>query len=87
MKKMSQKGWKTHEPYDDSIIIPEPTMLKYAIDLLLDNNIHTVQSLLEDISVDLALNSDEIEFLLGLEKGKLAIPDTTISNIKPKLKV
>lgn len=73
--------------YDDSIIIPEPTMLKYAIDLLLDNNIHTVQSLLEDISVDLALNSDEIEFLLGLEKGKLAIPDTTISNIKPKLKV
>ena len=87
MRKISQRGWRTGEPLDDTIKMPEPTLLKYAIDLLLDNNIFNKKTIVEEISKNgLALEIEDIGNLLGLEKGKLLTLNNEISMIQPRLK-
>jgi len=67
MRQMGTKGWRTKEPLDDVITVPEPTLLRRAVDMLLINNVLKVR----DILAKLRLTQNKAETLLNLPKGKL----------------
>ncbi|WP_132995802.1 helix-turn-helix domain-containing protein [Sporanaerobacter acetigenes] len=72
MKKMGKLGWRTEEPLDDTIIMNKPTVLRRAIDILLENDILDEREIIEELSLSgISLNRQEVEVLLGLEEGKL----------------
>ncbi|MFT8312726.1 MAG: XRE family transcriptional regulator [Clostridium sp.] len=71
-KKISKLGWRKREPLDDTLIMSKPTVLRRSIDILLDNDILDEASIIKELSkVGLTLPSEEVEILLGLDKGKL----------------
>lgn len=71
-KKISKLGWRKCEPFDDTLIMSKPTVLRRAIDILLDNDILDEAGIIKELSkVGLTLPSEEVEILLGLDKGKL----------------
>lgn len=71
-KKISKLGWRKCEPLDDTLIMSRPTVLRRAIDILLDNDILDEAGIIKELSkVGLTLPSEEVEILLGLDKGKL----------------
>lgn len=71
-KRISKLGWRKQEPLDNTLIISQPTVLRRAIDILLDNDILDEDGIIKELSErNLALFSEEVEVLLGLEKGKL----------------
>lgn len=73
MKKMSKLGWRKSEPLDDTLIISKPTLLKRSISILIDNDIFTEDELLKELSNrELTLPPEEIENLLGLDRGVLS---------------
>ena len=72
MKKMSKLGWRKCEPLDDTLIMNRPTVLRRAIDILIDNDILDESGILKELSNrGLTLPTEEIEMLLGLDNGKL----------------
>lgn len=72
MKQISKKGWRTKEPLDDIIQVSKPTLMKKAIEVLMVNQVMTGEKIVRQLSNNsLSLNSDEIEKLLGLNKGTL----------------
>lgn len=72
MKKMGKLGWRKCEPLDDTLIMNKPTVLRRAIDILIDNDILDENGILKELSNrGLTLPAEEIEMLLGLDKGKL----------------
>ncbi|MCQ4924987.1 XRE family transcriptional regulator [Tissierella carlieri] len=72
MNKMSRLGWKIDEPLDDTLIMSTPTVLRRAIDIILDNGILDELGITKALSLfGLSLDGEEIEILLGLNKGKL----------------
>lgn len=76
MKKMSRLGWRKNEPLDDTLIINKPTLLKRSVSILLDNDIFSEEELLRELSNrDLTLPAEEIENLLGLDKGILSLKE------------
>lgn len=71
-KKISKLGWRKQEPLDNTLIMSKPTVLSRSIDILLDNDILDEAGILKELSKKgLTLPSEEIEILLGLDKGKL----------------
>lgn len=86
MKKIALKGWKTREPLDNTVKTLEPTVLNSGIDLLLDNDLFTPETFMDELASNyLAMPIEEIEHLLGLEKGKLA-PKNQVIPIQIRLK-
>ncbi len=76
MKSISYKKWKIHEPLDDDLKIPVPTLFSSAIDVLFENNVMTPQAFVNEISnYGLAMYPDELENLLSLSKGTLCVRD------------
>lgn len=74
MKKISKLGWRKEEPLDDTLIMSKPTVLKRAVNILIDNDILSEEDFLKELSKrGLSLFAEEIEMLLGLDKGKLSI--------------
>lgn len=74
MRKMSRLGWRKKEPLDDTLIINQPTLLKRAVDILIDNDIFDEQEFIKELSKNnISLSSEEIETLLGLDKGRLKL--------------
>lgn len=72
IKKMGKLGWRTQEPLDDTLTMSRPTVLKRAIDILLDNDILDEIGIIKELSSSgLSLPREEIESLLSLEEGKL----------------
>ncbi|MGJ0848338.1 helix-turn-helix domain-containing protein [Tissierella praeacuta] len=72
MKKMSKLGWKMEEPLDDTLVMSKPTVLRRAIDILIDNDILNEEEIVKELSESkLSLDREEIEILLGLRKGRL----------------
>lgn len=72
IKKMNRMGWRTEEPLDDTLVMSKPTVLKRAIDILLDNDILDESGIVKELSTTgLSLPREEIEILLGLDEGKL----------------
>ncbi len=74
MKSISYRKWRIHEPLDDDLKIPVPTLFSTAIDVLFENNVMTPQTFINELSnYGLAMYPDELENLLSLSKGTLCI--------------
>lgn len=81
MKKMSKLGWRTEEPLDDILVMSKPTVLRRAIDILIDNDILNEEEIVKELSLlKLSLDRAEIEILLGLKEGRLT-PQKTESKV------
>jgi len=81
MRQYAKNGWNSGEP-DDQSYSPNSTLLKSAVELLLNNEKLTVEGFLSSLELrGLVLNPSEIEDLLCLEVGTLKIPDSK----QPKL--
>ncbi|AVK49396.1 DNA-binding protein [Clostridium sp. MF28] len=73
MKQLSKKGWRTKEPLDDIIQVAKPTLLRKSIEILIENNVLDENEFIEQLqNYGLAINSQEVENLLGLDKGRLS---------------
>ncbi|HGM3509292.1 helix-turn-helix domain-containing protein [Clostridioides sp. ZZV15-6383] len=81
MNEMDKKGWLREEPLD-KIKGSSPTCLKRAVELLIENKIMSVNSIvssLEEFGIN--LYPEDLELLMGLKKGFLS------QNINKKNKV
>ncbi|MGC5327005.1 helix-turn-helix domain-containing protein [Brevibacillus sp. SYSU BS000544] len=67
MRQMSKNGWRTKEPLDDVLVVPDPTVLRKAVDLLLMNNVIKAKDILQR----LGLPQNKAESILNLKKGSL----------------
>ena len=86
MKQLSKKGWRVKEPLGDLIVTPKPVLLKRAIDMLTTNDVMNETEIVSELSnYGMALNADDIEMLLSLDKGRLRCNDTN-NNIVINLK-
>jgi Zn-dependent peptidase ImmA (M78 family)/DNA-binding XRE family transcriptional regulator len=65
---ISRRGWRKNEPYDDSMPIEEPRMLRAAIDLILTEGGQTPDEIVDQIG----LPERDIEVLCGLSQGYFA---------------
>ncbi|MEF3305334.1 helix-turn-helix domain-containing protein [Paenibacillus sp. GYB003] len=73
MRQISKKGWRTKEPLDDVIQVSKPTVLRKAIDVLQSNGVLSGDQFMQQLSKNsVSLNKDEVEVLLGLERGVLS---------------
>lgn len=73
MRQISKKGWRSGlEELDTEIPVPQPTVLKKAIEVLISNNVLSGDQLVQELSRNnLSLNKTDIELLLGLAEGTL----------------
>ncbi|KLE14798.1 XRE family transcriptional regulator [Clostridium sp. C8] len=72
MKQLSKKGWRVKEPLDDLIVTPKPALLKKSIDMLITNDVMNETEIVNELAnYGMALDTDDIEMLLSLDKGKL----------------
>jgi Zn-dependent peptidase ImmA (M78 family) len=76
MKRISQNGWRTHEP-GDTAYVPKSTLLQSAVELLLSSEEFTVMGFLTTLrSCGIVLKPSELEDLLCLKRGTLKIDET-----------
>lgn len=72
MKKMQVKNWRKVEPFDNILQTAKPSLFRDAIAVLLENNVFSPDELVRELSqFGLAMNPNEIEFLLDLPEGTL----------------
>lgn len=85
---ISQKGWRTKEPFDDIKELNHPVSMQQAIELLIENDYITGDKLLYRLSKEygLTLFASEVENLLGIEEGYLSTSDGTLPNNLVSLK-
>ena len=72
MNEMDKKGWLIEEPLD-KMKGSSPTYLKRAVELLIENKIMSVNSIvssLEEFRIN--LYPEDLELLMGLKKGLLS---------------
>lgn len=82
MRVMQNKGWRKSEPLDNSMKAEKPSLLADAIEILLVKNVFTQKELVDELSdMGLAMEPDELETLLNLEKGTLAVHNTGTDKI------
>lgn len=88
IKQYYSKGYRNGEPLDDTIKMQEPTLIRLAINMLLDNNRFTPNEFMKNLNDNgIWIESDEVEDLIGLEKGKLkCIEENTGKIIKINFK-
>ena len=70
---MQKMGIRKYEPLDDSLVTAQPSLLKTAVEMLINDNVLTAKEILQELSNDynLSLYSEYIESLLGLNRGTL----------------
>lgn len=66
-KQMAIRKMKRKEPLDDLLIVPSPTLLSRAIEMILEHGLKTE----EEIIIDLQLSQKDIEMLSTLKPGRL----------------
>lgn len=73
MRQMQKMGIRKCEPLDDILFTAQPSLLKTAVEMLINDDVLTAKEILQELSTDynLSLYSDDIETLLGLSKGTL----------------
>lgn len=72
MRQMSKKGMRRKEPLDNILKVPEPILLKKAIDMILTNEVLSSDDLINGLSANkLSIERKEVEVLLGLKEGTL----------------
>ena len=67
MIRLSRRGWRKHEPYDDDLPVEQPALLRSAVELILRENVRTPHQIVHD----LRLAATDIEGLCNLESGTL----------------
>ena len=77
---ISRRKWRRAEPFDDSLEVEEPRVLRRALELILDNGAQTP----DDIQDALSLPLDDIEVLCGLPAGYLR-DHSRVSLLQPPL--
>lgn len=82
MRQMQKNGIRKKEPLDDVLITAQPTLLKAAVEMLLNNDVLSSREIMAELSneYNLSLYPSLIEELLGLKEGTLAI-----SNVIPMI--
>jgi len=71
-KIINKKGWRINEPLDNILKTQEPSLLKTAIEILLENDVFTPSEFLQELDEQgLAMTREEIEDLLCLPQGML----------------
>ena len=80
MRYMQKLGIRKKEPLDDVLITAQPSILKTAVEMLLNGKVLTAREFMMELSNDygISLYPDEIEELLDLKKGTLSISDNII---------
>ena len=74
MRVMQNKGWRKSEPLDNTLKTASPSLLSDAVDLLLVNSVFTAKEFVDELGdMGLAMNPDELEVLLNLQKGTLSV--------------
>ncbi len=70
---MQKRGLRKEEPLDDKLITSSPSLLRIAVEMLLNDDIFTKEEFMEELSLnyDLSLSPSEIEILLDLSKNTL----------------
>lgn len=73
MRQMQKLGIRKSEPLDDVLVTAQPSLLKTAVEMLINDNVLTAKEILQELSdeYNLSLYSEDIETLLGLSKGTL----------------
>ena len=73
MRKMQKRGIRKCEPLDDILVTAQPSLLKTAVEMLINDNVLTAKEILQELSdeYNLSLYSEDIETLLGLSRGTL----------------
>lgn len=72
-RKMSYKGWRTLEPFDEDYLPTKPVLLSEAINVLLENNIFNGVTILTTLAdqYELSIHAEMFEDLIGLSRGTL----------------
>lgn len=73
---MQRRGLRKEEPLDDILITASPALLKTSVIMLLQENVFSPVEFMEELSHEygLSINPDEVEYLLDLPSGTLAVP-------------
>ena len=67
MNEMDKKGWLKKEPLDENIKATSPILLKKSIDILIENNIMSKATLMDNLSnCGLHLYQDDIEVFIRI---------------------
>jgi Zn-dependent peptidase ImmA (M78 family) len=69
--------WRRFEPYDDALPAEEPTLLRHALELLMESRDQTP----DDISARVGLSLSDVETLCGLQPGFLSGSFTKVSRL------
>ncbi|MCY9591054.1 ImmA/IrrE family metallo-endopeptidase [Paenibacillus chitinolyticus] len=73
MRQISKKGWRTKEPLDDVIQVSKPTVLRKAVDVIQSNGVLSGDQFMHQLSKNnVSMIKDEVEILLGLDRGTLS---------------
>lgn len=82
MKVMQAKGYRTNEPLDDTLYTYPPSLLKNAVNLLLEENVFKPKEFVEEVSkYGIPLLPNDIEILLNLDKETLTKQEISQPNI------
>ena len=73
MRQMQKLGIRKSEPFDDVLVTAQPSLLKTAVEMLINDNVLTAKEILRELSdeYNLSLYSEDVETLLGLNRGPL----------------
>ena len=87
MRSMQKRGIKKNEPLDDQLITSKPSLLKTAVEMLLEEKVLVPKEFLEELAskYNFSIESREIEKLLDLPKDILKVTYETpihVLNIK-----
>ncbi len=87
MRTVSAKGWRLREPGDSPGQL-NSTIFQGAIDLLLDGNYLNVKQLMQSFhEYGIILSQGDLEDIMGLKQGTLAIRPKYISIVRPKIDI
>ncbi len=72
---MQRRGQRKEEPLDDVLITATPALLKTSVIMLLQEDVFTPREFMDELSCSygLSINASEVEYLLGLPTGTLAV--------------
>ena len=73
MRMMQRRGMRKEEPLDDVLLTANPSLLKMAVMLLLQEGVFTPEDFMEELSsqYNLSINPEEVEYLLNLPSRTL----------------
>ena len=71
MRQMQKMGIRKCEPLDDILVTAQPSLLKTAVEMLINDNVLTAKEILQELSDEYNLSLYSDDTLIGLNKGTL----------------